>query len=145
MEIPESNNKLYGRLHEKRNHKTNSTFQTLHNNCWWEDRQVSKQDPLYPGIKILLLCICYLNCTKERQAIEETFLASTHISGRLTVDNIGKHMLDLLDSHGIMIKDCCGQACDGASAMSSAVKSTLAVIKKTPSHWQNLFTLGVIV
>ena len=55
-------------------------------------------------------------------------------------------MLDLLDSHGIMIEDCCGQACDGASAMSSAVKSTSAAIKKKkPSHWPNSFTSGVIV
>ena len=79
---------------------------------------------------MLLFCICYLNYTKERLAIEEALLASTYISGRPTDENIGQHILDLLDSHGIMIEDCCGQAYDGASAMSSAVKGTSAVIKK---------------
>ena len=71
----------------------------------------------------------YLNCTKERPAIEEAFLSSTHISGRRTGENIGQHILDLLDSHGIMIEDCRDQAYDGASAMSSAIKRASAVIK----------------
>ena len=84
----------------------------------------------YSNKEILLLYIRYLNCTKERPAIEEAFLASTHISGRPTGENIGQHILDLLDSHGIMIEDCRGQAYDGASAMSSAVKGASAVIKR---------------
>ena len=80
----------------------------------------------YSNKEILLLCIRYLNCTKERPGIEEAFLASTHISGRPTGENIGQHFLDLLDIHGIMIEDCHGQAYDGASAMSSAVKGASA-------------------
>ena len=98
----------------------------------------------YSNKEILLLCIRSLNCTKECPAIEEVFLASAHISGRPTGENIGQHILDLLDSHGIMIEDCCGQAYDGASAMSSAVKGASAVIKEK-SHWPNSFTVGVIV
>ena len=98
----------------------------------------------YSNKEILFLCIRYLNCTKECPAIEEVFLASTHISGRPTGENIGQHILDLLDSHGIMIEDCCGQAYDGASAMSNAVKGASAVIKEK-SHWPNSFTVGVIV
>ena len=96
----------------------------------------------YSNKEILLLCIRYLNCTKERPDIEEAFLASTHISEKLTRENISQHILDLLDSHGIMIEDCCGQAYD--DAMSSAVKGGPAVIKKN-NHWPNLFTVGVIV
>ena len=42
-----------------------------------------------------------------------------------------------------MIEDCHGQAYNGASAMSSVVKSASAAIKKT-SHWPNSFTAGVI-
>ena len=83
----------------------------------------------YSNKEIFLLFFRYLNCTKERPAIEEVFLASTHISGRPTGENIGQHILDLLDCHGIMIKDCCCQAYDGASAMSSAVKGASEVIK----------------
>ena len=84
----------------------------------------------YSNKEILLLCIRYLNCTKERLAIEEAFLASTHISGRPTGENIGQHILDLLDSHGIMTEDCRGQAYDGTSAMSSAAKEASVVIKR---------------
>ena len=92
--------------------------------------------------EILLLCNLYLNCTKERPDIEEVFLVSTYISGRPTGENIGQHILYLLDSHGIMIEDCRGQAYD--DAMSSAVKGAPAVIKKN-NHWPNLFTVEVIV
>ena len=73
---------------------------------------------------------------------------STYISGRPTGENIGQHILYLLDSHGIMIEDCRGQAYDGASAMSSAVKGASAVIiKKTAtgrirSRQESLFKLG---
>ena len=49
----------------------------------------------YSKKEILLLCIRYLNCTKERPAIEEVFLTSTHISGRPTGEKIGQHILDL--------------------------------------------------
>ena len=84
----------------------------------------------YSNKEILLLYIRYLNCTKERPAIEEAFLASTHISGRPIGEKIVQHILDLLDSHGIMIEDCHGQAYDGASAMSSTVKGASAVIKR---------------
>ena len=84
----------------------------------------------YSNKEILLLCIWYPNCTKERPAIEEAFLAPADISGRPTGENIGQHILDLLDSHGIMIEDCRSQAYDGASAMSSAVKGASEVIKK---------------
>ena len=41
----------------------------------------------------------YLNCTKERPAIEEVFLASTHMPGRRNGEKIGQHILDLLDSY----------------------------------------------
>ena len=98
----------------------------------------------YSNKEILLICFRYLNFTKERPAIEEAFLASTHISGRPTGENIGQHILDVLDSHGTMIEDSCGQAYDGASAMSSAAKGASAVIKKN-NHWPNSFTVGVIV
>ena len=84
----------------------------------------------YSNKEILLLCIRYLNCTKERPAIREAFLASTHISGRPIGENIGQHILDLLDSYGIMIEDCRGQAYDDASAMPSVFKGASAVIKK---------------
>ena len=85
---------------------------------------------MYSNKEILLLCIHYLNCTKERPAIEEAFLASTYISGRPTCENIGQHILDHLDSHEIMIKDCRGQVYDSASARFSIDKGALAVIKR---------------
>ena len=96
----------------------------------------------YSNKEILLLYIRYLNCTKERPDIEEVFLASTDISEKLTGENISQHISDLLDSHGIMIEDCRGQAYE--DAMSSTDKGAPAVIKKN-SHWPNLFTVGVIV
>ena len=46
----------------------------------------------YSNKEILLLCIHYLNCTKERSAIEAVFLASTYISGGPTGENIGHHI-----------------------------------------------------
>ena len=67
----------------------------------------------YSDKGILCLCIRYLSCTKERPAIEEAFLVSTDLLGRPTGENIGQHILDLLDSHGIMIKDCRDQSYDG--------------------------------
>ena len=73
---------------------------------------------------------------KECPATEEAFLASTHISGRPTGENIDQHVLDLLDSYGIMIKDCRGQACDGASAISRPVKGVSAVIKEKTATGQ---------
>ena len=90
----------------------------------------------YSNKEFLLLCNRYLNCTKERLAIEEVFLASFDISGRLTGENIGQNILDLLETHGIIIEDCRGQAYDGASAMPRAVKDASAVInkKKKNSH-----------
>ena len=90
----------------------------------------------YSNKEILPLCIHYQNCTKECPATEETFLASTHISGRATGENIDQHVLDLLDSYGIMIKDCRGQACDGASAISRPVKGVSAVIKEKTATGQ---------
>ena len=81
----------------------------------------------YSSKEILLLCIRYLNCAKERPAIEEASHASTHISGWPTGENIGQHILDLLDSHGIMMEGCRGQVYDDASAMS---KGASAVIKR---------------
>ena len=64
----------------------------------------------YSNKEILLLCIRCLNFTKEHPAIDKGFLASTHTSGRSTGENIGQHILYLLDSHGIMTEDCGGQA-----------------------------------
>ena len=90
----------------------------------------------YSNKDILLLCIRYLNCTKERPAIKETFLAFTHISGRPTGENIGQHTVDLLDCHGIAILDCRGQAYSGASA--SVVKGVSAVIKKATGRIHSL-------
>ena len=97
----------------------------------------------YLNKEILLLCICYLSCTKERPAIEEAFLAFTYISGTPTCENIGQHILDLLDSDEIMIEDCRGQVYDSASARFSIDKGALAVIKKN-SLRPNWFTVGVI-
>ena len=90
----------------------------------------------YSNKEIFLLCIRYLNCTKKRPAIEETFLASTHISGRPTGENIGQHTVDLLDCHGIAIQDCRGQVYSGASA--SLVKGVSAVIKKATGQIHSL-------
>ena len=59
----------------------------------------------YSNKEILLICIRYLNCAKERPV---AFLASTHISGRPTGEHIGQQILDLLDSRGIMIEYCRG-------------------------------------
>ena len=64
------------------------------------------------------------------QLLKRLFLRLLIYSGRPTGENIGQHILDLLDSHVIMIEDCRGQAYDGASAMSSAVKGASAVIKR---------------
>ena len=110
-------------MREKKNHKAIQDFKhyTLIADMV-TDRFSNKE--------ILLLCIGYLNCTKERPAIEKVFLAPTHISGRPTGKNIGQYFLDLLDNHGIMIEDCRGQAYDGASAMSRAVKGASLVIKR---------------
>ena len=65
--------------------------------------------------------------------IEETFLDSNHIQGRPTGKVIGNHILKLLADHGFNVKDCRGQAYDGAAVRSSQTKGASSVIKNEQS------------
>ena len=80
--------------------------------------------------EILLLCLRYLNTRKEEPTIEETFISSTHIDGRPTGKIIGSHILEMLKTHKIDVKNCRAQAYDGASAMASEAKGASAIIKE---------------
>ena len=77
------------------------------------------------------MCLTYLNidCKVGVPVIEETFLYSNHIKGRPTEKVIGNHILKLLADHGFDVKDCRGQAYDGAAIMSSQTKGASSVIK----------------
>ena len=79
----------------------------------------------YSNKTILLLCIRYLNCTKERPAIEVVFL-------RLLIYQEDRWVRIQVNtpSHGIIIEDCRGQAYCGAPAACSTVKGASSVIKK---------------
>ena len=70
-----------------------------------------------------------MNNLKEEPTIEEVFISPTHIDGRPTGKTIGFHILELLKTYKIDIKNCRAQAYDGASAMESEAKGASAVIK----------------
>ena len=78
----------------------------------------------YSNKDILLLYLRYLNIDRKIgvPVIEETFLDSNHIQGRPTGKVIGNHILKLLADHGFSVKNCRGQAYDGAAVMSSQTK-----------------------
>ena len=71
-----------------------------------------------------------MNNLKEEPTIKEVFISSTHIDGRPTGKIIGSHILEMLKTYKIDIKNCRAQAYDGASAMTSEAKGASAVIKR---------------
>ena len=91
----------------------------------------------FAGKEILLLCIRYSNNLKEEPTIKEVFISSTHIDGRPAGKIIGTHILEMLKTHKIDIKNCRAQAYDGASAMTSEPKEASAVTKGQPIHCRN--------
>lgn len=83
----------------------------------------------YANKEILLLCLRFLNFMNDDIVIQESFLDSVHLQGRPTGQTIATNILKLLKTHSIDIQDCRGQSYDGAGAMKSETKGTMAGVK----------------
>ena len=65
----------------------------------------------YVNKEVLLLCLWFLYCLKNKPTILPSFSPdSTHIKGRLTGEIICRNILEMLEKHKINIQDCLTQS-----------------------------------